>query len=459
MNKNKKKVCVIGLGFVGSAMLISIANKCYDKFNLIGIEKNNLKGKEVINKLNNGIFPISTNDKLIIKLCRKLALKKKYYCTTDIKQIENAEIIIIDINLDLKKNNIKDPQIKIKKYLDSFNKILKHVRSSPLFIIQTTLPPGFTDHYIRPIIQKNLNKNKININQINLSFSYERVMPGEKYLDSIINNWRVVGGVNNRSILKTKKFFESFINTKKFPITILPDITSAELAKIIENSYRAVNIAFIEEWSRLSEALNIDIYKIISAIKIRPTHINLSKPGFGVGGYCLTKDPLFGVVSNNMIYKKNLKFPFSTKAIEINRNMPNQTLNLAKKYIKNFKNKKIAIFGVSYKEDVGDIRYSPSIYIAKKLNKLGSKVFGYDPLVEKCDNFYDYYSKNLPETHNLDLIIIAVPHKIFSKIKFHNYLKNKKTIIIDAFNVLNENQIKLLRKNNFKLISIGRGNA
>ena len=306
MKKKIKKICLVGLGFVGSAMLVSIASRIGNKYKIVGIEKNNLKGNNIIKKLNKGFFPISTNDKNILDLCKLSSKKKLYYCTTDYKELNDTDIVLIEINLDIKNISSNKPSINLDQYLRSFKKILLEIKTSPLIIIQTTVPPGFTDKYLKPLILSNLSKNNINNNKILLSFSYERVMPGKKYLDSIINNWRVIGSINKRSEKMTKLFFQSFVNSKKYPITILPNILSAEMAKIIENSYRAANIAFIEEWSRFSEILNIDIYKIINAIKIRPSHRNIAKPGLGVGGYCLTKDPLFGVISDNLIFKKTI---------------------------------------------------------------------------------------------------------------------------------------------------------
>lgn len=460
MSKNKrKKICIIGLGFVGAAMLIAISKKNGNNHDIVGIEKNNQKGLKIISDFNKGVFPISTNDTNLKKTCKNLFKMNYYRCTSNLNEVKNADIIIIDINLDIKKISTSNPEIKLNQYLNSFKKILNELNSSPLFIIQSTVPPGFTENYIKPLIINHLVKNRININEIKLCYSFERVMPGLNYLSSIVDNWRVIGSLNKKSANQSKLFFESFINTKKYPLTMLPSIVSAEMAKVMENSYRATNIAFVEEWSRLAEYLNIDIYKIINAIKIRPTHKNLAKPGFGVGGYCLTKDPLFGIVSNKLIYKKNFTFPISSKAITINKKMPLQTIKLMSSHTDTFKNKLVALFGISYKEDVGDIRFSPSIVFARRLKSLGSKVIGFDPLIKECDDFDFFYNNKLPDSKNIDFLVLAVPHKIFLNIKFHKYITSKKTCIVDSFNVLSLNQIRLLRKENIKIISIGKGNA
>ena len=118
-------------------------------------------------------------------------------------------------------------------------------------------------------------------------------MPGPDYLDSILNNWRVYSGHTNKSEALCEEFLSTIINTNKYPLTKLSSLTSSEMAKIMENSYRAVNIAFIEEWARFSEKIGTNSFEIINAIRKRPTHNNIRQPGFGVGGYCLTKGSIF----------------------------------------------------------------------------------------------------------------------------------------------------------------------
>ena len=129
-------------------------------------------------------------------------------------------------------------------------------------------------------------------------------MPGENYYDSITNFWRVYSGINKESELKCRKFLESFINTKKYPLTKLQNTRSSETAKVLENTFRAVNIALIDEWTKFANETNIDLQDIIKAIRVRPTHTNIMLPGIGVGGYCLTKDPGFAQIALKEIFKK-----------------------------------------------------------------------------------------------------------------------------------------------------------
>ena len=136
-------------------------------------------------------------------------------------------------------------------------------------------------------------------------------MPGPSYLNSIVNFYRVYSGINKESRLKAREFFESFINTQDYPLSEVHSNTAAEMAKVLENSFRAMNIAFIQEWTEYAEKAGVNLFEVIEAIRIRPTHKNIMLPGFGVGGYCLTKDPLLADWSyQNMFHsEKNLRCP------------------------------------------------------------------------------------------------------------------------------------------------------
>jgi len=284
-------------------------------------------------------------------------------------------------------------------------------------------------------------------------------MPGENYANSIQKYWRVFSGNCNKAEKKCEEFYSKIINTKKYKLTKLPSIRDSEFCKILENSYRAVNIALIDEWSRLAERIGVSMSKVLAAIRIRPTHANIMSPGFGVGGYCLTKDPLFGRVSALKIFKdKKIKFPITSLSVKINDNMPSSSINILKKNLGSLAGKKILIFGVSYRENVGDCRYSPSKYFAQQLQKNGAKIFAYDPIVK---NWEDYRKLDVSKIHNIkkmDALVLAVKHNCFKKINFNKLLKlNQSIIILDTFNVLTNKQVLQIKKKKCKIVFIGEG--
>ena len=289
-------------------------------------------------------------------------------------------------------------------------------------------------------------------------------MPGEKYLDSIIKNYRCYSGLSSKSKKLCKLFFESFLDYKNFPLTCLSSIDAAEMAKIIENSYRAVNIAFIEEWAEFSENVGINLNEVLSAIRQRDTHKNIARPGIGVGGYCLTKDPLFGIKSAEEIFNlKNSKFPFSKLAIETNQYMTKRCFNNLKKNLRTLKNKNILILGASYKSNVADDRFSPSLELKNIAIKNGAKVTMSDPFL-KIKGKLDYVLENNINKINFDkfdAIIFSVDHEVYRKNKneiiFRINKVNNRLLIFDACGFLNERNISILKTFKKKIFVVGRG--
>ena len=352
----------------------------------------------------------------------------------------------------------KRPFVNFKNIKEAITVIAENINPECLVIIETTVPPGTCNKVILPIIEKIFLKRKIDKDKVKLAHSYERVMPGPHYLDSIINNWRVYSANNTNASKICQKFLKSFLNTKQFPLTKLSSMTASETAKIIENSYRATNIAFIEEWARFSERVGINAFEIIDAIRKRPTHNNIRQPGFGVGGYCLTKDPYFGSVASNQLFNlKKLIFPFSEMGLEINKKMPAENVKLLTKYVKSFNNKKVLILGATYRSEVDDLRNSPTETFIKILKKKKAKLFVHDPYITKWEDIKIF--KKLPNPINFDIIVIAVGHNFYKNFNFIKWLGINKKIILDANNIFSNKTRKLLCSNGNLVITPGRGDS
>ena len=256
-----------------------------------------------------------------------------------------------------------------------------------------------------------------------------------------------------------RDFLNEIINTKDFPLTRLSNTTASETGKVLENSYRAVNIAFMEEWGRFSEDVGIDIFEIVEAIRQRPTHSNIMQPGFGVGGYCLTKDPLFAKIAARDIFKiDGHGFTFSTKSVEINSKMPEVTLRKIEEHFNgNIKGKNFLLFGATYRQDVGDTRFSPSEYFAKGVLAKNCNLTVCDPLIEFWDEMKMEIKNVIPDLSNFDVIVFAVKHKEFRKIDFSDLSVSENTLIFDANNVLTKTQTEYLKSSKLNYSSIGRG--
>lgn len=420
MKKKLKTIAVQGFGFVGAVNSVNVAVSNHLKdYQVLCFEKKNERTIRIFDKASKGEFPYNTNDINLVNKFKKLVRAKKIRFTFNKNDYEKASIVLITINYDLKK-------IKLNKraFLDSFKEIINNVKKNTLIIIESTVPPGTCKFLLEPLLNKIKKEKKINLY---LSHAFERVTPGKNYLNSCKNAFRVYSGINKKSKLLCKDFLKKITNYKKFELTELENTTSSETCKIIENSYRAVNIAFIDEWMKFSKELNINLYSVIDAIKKRPTHNNIMLPGLGVGGYCLTKDPFFGNLTSKIYLKdKKLKFPLSNISLRINNKMTENSLQLIlNNYSRSIKNKKILLIGMTYKNDVGDIRNSPSVELAKKLIKSKAKIYYYDPLVnEEIKNFTKV---NLVD-NSYDIILFCVKHQNFKKFSFIKFDKMKKTV-------------------------------
>ena len=451
------KICIQGLGYVGATTAVLLASKNINKkpnFQVIGLEKKNETGIDRLKKLKKYQFPFESKDNNIFKSLNIIKKNKNFFPTFDKKYLSNVDIIIVSMGLDLTKNkkNFNDQQ-----FINGIKDIGNNISENTLIIIQSTVPIGYTRKIIKPLIFKLVKKRGIDCKNIYLAHSYERVTPGENYLNSISNSHRVYSGINKNSKKFCKKFLEMFINYKKYPLTELENTDASELSKILENSFRAINIALIEEWRKFSEHISVDLEKIISGIRLRNTHKNLMLPGLGVGGYCLTKDPLFGELSAKKIFNKNMKFNFSTSAVKTNTKMLNANIGKVKKLleINKMKKKKVLLFGLSYKADVDDLRHSPALSMADSLKKDKHEVYFFDNFIKK--DFEGIKKlKNLNRINSFDLIIFAVNHGDFKKINFNNLKLNKKTIIYDANLVLTSEQQKFMQKNIEHYYKVGK---
>jgi UDP-N-acetyl-D-glucosamine dehydrogenase len=440
MKKNNKIIAVQGFGYVGAANAVNIAtSKYFQNYKILCFEKENLKTVKFIDQAKKGIFPHKSNDKILINNFKKLTKNKILDFSFDKKKYKLADIILITINYDLKNIN----QSK-KNFLKGFNEIISYAKNNCLIIVESTIPPGTCEFLLKPFVRSIQKKRNI---KLFLSHAFERVTPGNNYLNSCRNTHRVYSGIDKKSKKLCGNFLKKITNIKKFSVTELQNTTASETCKIIENSYRAVNIAFIDEWMKFCKAFNLNLFDIINAIKKRTTHNNIMLPGLGVGGYCLTKDPIFGKLSSKFFLKnKKINFPFSELALRVNSRMINNSLDYIKdKYGKSLKNKKILIIGAAYKNDVGDVRDSPSIKLANKLKKFSSKLFFYDPLVvekfksiKKVDQISDFY----------DIILLCLKHKTFKNFSFLKFNKMKKTTFFDLNNVLGKKEFNKINKIN-----------
>jgi UDP-N-acetyl-D-glucosamine dehydrogenase len=197
-------------------------------------------------------------------------------------------------------------------------------------------------------------------------------------------------------------------------LTRLGNTQATEMAKVLENSYRAMNIAFMVEWSRFAEEAGVDIYEVVNAIRMRPTHKNIMLPGLGVGGYCLTKDPLLASWAKMNLFGSEEPLEQSEKGVHINDQMPLFAFQfLQSQYTGSLKEKKVLLLGVSYLNDVGDTRFTPVQGLFERLVDAGCQVTLHDPHVALWEEKELKVNNNLDDVlkQSYDIVIISTGHK------------------------------------------------
>lgn len=446
--KKSDQVTIIGQGFVGLPMAIAIARIKVNNnflFKVEGIEKNDKRGRELKKKVDNHILPISSKDIFLKKEFQKVA-NKNYFLSLSLDNLKKSDVIIISVGFDFSKRN------SIYQLKNLTKKIFKVIKKGALLLIETTLPPKTCEDILVSIAITELKERRLSFNDVAFAYSFERVTPGKNYLKSIINSSRVYSGINKYSKKKCKLFLKKIINYKKYPLIELDNIRDVEATKIFENSYRAVNISLIDEWTKFSNKAKINLNSCLSAIRLRETHKNIRYPGLGVGGYCLTKDPKFLNYSSNKIMNIKNKFPITELALKINQNMFKTSYKFIKSNTASLKGKNILFFGISYKEDVGDIRFSPAIQLVNLLNANGSAVFYYDENVrEKINNCKKITNLKLK---NFDIILFCQKQDATKSIIKLNL--PKKITYFDLNNVLNSSMINFFIKKKYHFFQLGK---
>ena len=446
-----KKIVIQGLGYVGLAMMTFCAGaKKNNKYvyNVVGVEKDSPKGIKILNTINSKRIPKIVEDKKFSQFYLKLIKDNRIKASINDSEYLEADVIFVCSNCDYDFINSK---VKLENYIKNIEQISKKIKNNCLLVIQSTLPPGTTDKVLEPLIKKNLKKR--GIKNFYICHSFERITPGKDYYSSMKNVERIIGGKNQKSVKNTKKIFENIFNLKSNKIIEFNSPSESETCKIIENSYRATNIAFIEEWRKFCSKNNLDLEKILSCIRQRKTHSNIMRSGIGVGGYCLTKDPLFAKASSKQILHQEFDFPLSTVATKVNQKMTFDIMSEIKnRFSKKITGKKVLLIGVSYREDTNDTRYSPAEGVYSFLKKIRCKLNFYDPIV----NYWEYsggYTMKKNNLKNYDVYIYLIKHHSFKNL---NIQYKNKSLILDLNHVLeNKKRIKISKNKNLNNYFIG----
>ncbi len=458
-------VCVQGLGFVGSAMSLAVASArdadALPRFRVIGVDLPTADGLTRIDAVNAGAFPFETTDPKLVTAMAAAYDTGNLVATSDEAAYEFADVVIVDVNCDVV-NEDGQPRVLLESFVAAIQALARRIRPGTLVIVETTVPPGTCEKIVAPLIQRVFTERGLPEGAFLLAHSYERVMPGRDYLDSIVNFWRVYSGYTTAAADACAEFLSHVVNVRDYPLMRMKSPIASETAKVLENSYRATTIAFIDEWARFAERTGVDLFEVIDAIRVRPTHSNMRQPGFGVGGYCLTKDPyLAALAARDLLGISDVAFPLSLAAAAINQRMPLATLDRLQALLGGkLERKRVLLMGVSYRSDVGDTRYSPSQTFYEAAVQRGAEVVPSDPLVrywQELDLTIVSEFPRLIEGRAIDAIVFAVAHGEYRSIDFREWLRDRTPVVLDANRVLTPEQLQALKAQGCVVASMGRG--
>lgn len=431
--KGREIVVVVGVGFVGAVMAAVVADATDKKGRpskfVIGMQRPSTRSYWKIPLLNRGLTPVESEDPEVDVLIERCVKEKETLIATyTYDALKLADVVVVDVQCDYLKEDLGDCRsgsADMEALEASMGIIAENIPPNALVLIETTVAPGTTEQIAYPIMKSIFEARGIKANPV-LAHSYERVMPGKNYVSSIRDFWRVCSGVNVKARKRVVKFLNDVLNTEEYPLTVLDRPIESETAKIIENSFRATILAFMDEWSQFSERNGVDLKKVIEAIKVRPTHSNMIFPGPGIGGYCLPKDGGLGVWAYRHIHGwEDDIFKITPLAIDINDTRALHVAQLVRDALRNMGQPiaaaDVLLMGASYREDVGDTRYSGSELIVRRLTEMGARMRVHDPYVS---HWFEFLNQEVNVEHDGDF----APH---SKAQFFNRQRDLKDLAME----------------------------
>jgi len=494
--KGQEVVVVMGLGFVGAVMAAIVADTTDEggspsKF-VIGMQRPSKRSYWKIPLLNKGISPVKAEDPEVDPMIARCVLEKKSLVATYVYDVLCfADCVIVDVQLDYAKNelgNVRNGSVEMSALEESFDVIAHRIKADCMVLIETTVAPGTTEQVALPAMRKIFRQRGITSEPL-LAHSYERVMPGRDYVASIRDFWRVCSGVNEEAKRRVVAFLNEVLNTKEFPLTCLDRPIESETAKVMENSYRATILAFLDEWSLFAERNGVDITKVIKAIKMRPTHSNIMFPGPGIGGYCLPKDGGLGIWgSKHILGFDDETFKITPLAIDINDTRSLHAAQLVRDALRNMNipvaSARVLLLGASYREDVGDTRNSGSEIMARRLTEMGVEIRVHDPYVDRwweLESQDDYPShskavffrnqerlkdllvlKDLDEAlEGIQALVLAVRHEQYLDLDPDAIVARagQPIAVIDCFGILDDAKIRRYFELGCEVKGLGRGHV
>ncbi len=463
-------VVVQGLGFVGAAVAAAVAGlrdaSGRPRYQVVGVDLPTPGGYWKVARINAGRSPFASPDPALASLIRQAVLETgnlRAACSEDVYAL--ADTIIVDVPLDIADRSTVDPgalHVDLAAFRNAIAAIGRHMRPDALVLVETTVPIGTTEQVVAPILAQAFRDRGLPGTPL-VAHCYERVMPGPRYIESIRSFWRSFAGMDAASSTRARAFLETLVDTPVHPLAELAAPRATELAKLLENSYRAMNIAFIQEWTVAAEALGIDLFAVVDSIRVRRgTHDNMRYPGFGVGGYCLTKDSLLAQWSLGNLFSTGLTLPMTLEALRTNYAMPLHTLSRTREFLGgSLRGRTVALCGVSYLAEVPDTRNTPAEQFVDGLEAEGGRALCHDPSLGWWpERPGTVIHPDLPEVlGQADAAVFATPHAAYRRLAADDLAAWTRpgTLLVDAMNVLDDATAEALRAAGRRVFGVGKG--
>jgi len=496
--EGKEVVVVMGVGFVGAVMAAIVADTTDKKGQaskfVIGCQRPSTRSYWKIPLLNRGASPVKAEDPEVAPMIARCVLEKKTLTATfNSDCLKLADCVVVDVQCDYTKHDLGDMrtgQAEMTALEATMRTIGQKIPPRCLVLIETTVAPGTTEFVAWPIMKKAFAARGMRANPL-LAHSFERVMPGRQYVSSIRDFWRVCSGCTPAARRRVVKFLKEVLNTEEYPLTVMDRPIESETTKIVENSYRATTLAFLNEWSLFAERNGVDLIKVIEAIKVRPTHCNIIFPGPGIGGYCLPKDGGLGYWAYKHILgfeDGDAVFKITPVAIDTNDTRGLHVAELVRDALRNMGRyiaaADVLLCGASYRQDVGDTRYSGSEMVVRKLAEMGAEIRVHDPYVdhwyelEKQDTYpapghsWARFFRNqdalkdvrvrgdLPAAlRGAEAVVLAVPHAPYLQLDPDHVVKwaGAPLAVVDCFGILDDEKIRRYFELGCEVKALGRG--
>ncbi len=401
-------ICILGLGYIG---LPTAAMFAKHGIQVLGVDIND----QVVATLHRGDIHIHEPG---LRDLVKVALESGNLRVATQPAPADAFIIAVPTPFlhDLSEEGYKKADMRF--VISATEAILPHLRRGNLVVLESTSPPQTTAGLVKSILERSGMKAG---EDFLLAYSPERVLPGQ-ILTELVENARVIGGINHTSAEAGRDLYATFVKGEIF----LTDATTAEMVKLMENTYRDVNIAIANEFSRLADRFRINVWEAISLANRHP-RVKILNPGPGVGGHCISVDPWFLVEAAHDIA------PLIHTARKVNDSQPEFVVQLAQRILGDLKGKKVAALGLAYKPDVDDFRESPAVEIVEKLLALGCEVRAFDPYATSFHRLGNYLVNSLEDAVNgSDLLLLLVDHTEFKLLTPESFIGMQGKKVLDT---------------------------